>query len=178
MLKNLGKKEVRIIWVEVPDFPSYLISDEGVVKRASDGHVIRQYQTHSGLVFVTLWRDGVQYNRGMAKLVASTFIPNHIEQFDTPINLNGDRWDNSELNLAWRPRWFAVMYNRQFHENQVPMIDEPIVELSTKEVFRNSLECAIAYGLLEADLVMGIEHRTYVLPSYKQFGILAPTIDT
>jgi hypothetical protein len=44
--------------------------------------------------------------------------------------------------------------------------------LKTREVSENSLQCAQRYGLLEQDLVLSILNRTYVWPTYQEFGIL------
>ena len=68
------------------------------------------------MVFVGLFRDQEQYKRSVALLVAKAFLKQPSEFFDTPINLNGDRLDNQVINLMWRPRWFAIKYNRQFRE--------------------------------------------------------------
>jgi hypothetical protein len=92
--------------------------------------------------------------------------------FDTPINLDGDRHNNALENLTWRPRWFAIRYNQQFRYPRQYTIEEPIVDLKTGDVSENSFECAKKYGLLEEDLIFSIEHRTYVWPTYQEFGIL------
>ena len=73
-------------------------------------------------------------------------------------------------NLAWRPRWFAIKYNQQFrHPYENPIMFQ-MVDLKTGEVSENSIECAQRYGLLEQDLVLSILNRTYVWPTYQEFG--------
>jgi hypothetical protein len=117
-------------------------------------------------------RDGVQYHRSVPLLVARAFLPPITEAFDTPINLDGDRHNNRIENLAWRPRWFAVKYNQQFKHPGVYHIDAPIVDLRSGEVSVDSYQCACRYGLLEEDLVLSIQTRTYVWPTYQEFGII------
>jgi hypothetical protein len=117
-------------------------------------------------------RDGVQKHRSVPLLVAKAFLPEPPGPFDTPINLDGDRHNNHVENLAWRPRWFAIKYNQQFKYPYPSSIMSPLQDLKTGEVSENSFECAKRYGLLEHDLVLSILTRTYVWPTYQEFGIL------
>lgn len=102
-------------------------------------------------------------------MVAKAFIEKPYPQFDTPINLNGDRTDCRVENLAWRPRWFAIKYNQQFLTEHAPMITNKIRNTKTGVISQNSWECSIRYGLLELDLYVSIYNRTYVWPLYVQF---------
>jgi hypothetical protein len=105
--------------------------------------------------------------------VAKAFLPPVAGPFDTPINLDGDRHNNQVDNLAWRPRWFAIKYNKQFRHPYDNPITSPIVDLKTGIVSENSFEAAKAYGLLEQDLVLSIVNRTYVWPTYQEFAVLS-----
>lgn len=104
-------------------------------------------------------------------MVAKAFIEKPYPQFDTPINLNGDRTDCRVENLDWRPRWFAIKYNQQFVHayDRGPMITNKIRNTKTGVISQNSWACAIKYGLLELDLYVSIYNRTYVWPLYVQF---------
>ena len=117
-------------------------------------------------------RDGEQKHRSVPLLVAKAFLPDSVGAFDTPINLDGDRHNNHVANLAWRPRWFAIRYNQQFRYPQENRIMAPVVDLKTGEISENSFECAKKYGLLEKDLIFAILNRTYVWPTYQEFGIV------
>src|SRR3954470_21438611 len=101
-------------WHEIEDFFGYSVSDHGRIRTDKFGRLLALSQTQWGLVQVGLMRDGVQCHRSVPLLVAKTFLPYVGGAFDTPINLDGNRWNNHVENLAWRPRWFAVKYNRQF----------------------------------------------------------------
>jgi len=159
------------IWKEITNFDNYSISNYGRVRSEKSERILAQSQNQFGVVYVGLVRDGKQYHRSVPLLVARAFIPNQLEAFDTPINLNGDRYDNRVENLAWRPRWFAIRYNQQFRDPYMDPILDPIKDLKTNEVSENSFEAAISYGLLESDLVLSILDRTYVWPTYQQFDM-------
>jgi hypothetical protein len=128
--------------------------------------------TQFGLLQVGLMRKGQQYHRSVPLLVAKAFLPPVAGPFDTPINLDGDRRNNRVENLLWRPRWFAIKYNQQFKYPPENRINAQIADLKTGEVSENSFECAKRYGLLESDLIFSILNRTYVWPTYQEFGIL------
>jgi len=159
------------IWKEITNFDNYSISNYGRVRSEKSERILAQSQNQFGVVYVGLVRDGKQYHRSVPLLVARAFIPNQLEAFDTPINLNGDRYDNRVENLAWRPRWFAIRYNQQFRDPYMDPILDPIKDLKTNEVSENSFEAAISYGLLESDLFLSILDRTYVWPTYQQFDM-------
>ncbi len=159
-------------WEPIPLFPDYSVSDHGRVRSDKFGRLISLSVTQYGLVQVGMTRDGVQRHRSVPLLVAKAFIPEPGGPFDTPINLDGDRWNNHFSNLMWRPRWFAIKYNRQFKYPYPNSILEPIRDLKTGEVSANSRACFKRYGLLEQDLVLSILNRTYVWPTYQEFGIV------
>jgi hypothetical protein len=160
------------VWEPIPNFEDYSISSEGRVRSEKSGRILCVNQNQYGLVYVGLMQDGIQKHRSVPLLVAKAFIENRFPAFDTPINLNGDRFDNRIENLVWRPRWFAIKYNKQFREDYVHRIFSPVVETESGDISENSWECAIRYGLLEEDLVLSILNYTYVWPTYKYFQVL------
>jgi hypothetical protein len=159
-------------WKVIEWFPEYEVSNYGRIRTSKSGRILRLNLNQYGCMQVGLMHEGVQKHRSVPLLVAKAFLPPPKGPFDTPINLDGDRSNNHVENLLWRPRWFAIKYNRQFRYPYEDPILFPIVDLKTSEVSENSLECAKRYGLLEKDLVLSIANRTYVWPTYQEFGIL------
>jgi hypothetical protein len=160
-------------WKEIPDFPGYSVSDWGRVRSDRSGRILALNENQSGLVYVGLVQDGIQYHRSVPLMVSNAFIFRPFGPFDTPINLDGDRFNNHVDNLAWRPRWFAIKYHMQFKWVPEHPIEEPIIDIKTNVICENSFECAITYGLLEHELIDSIYNNTYVWPTYQQFRILA-----
>lgn len=159
-------------WKPIKEFPSYSVSDEGRVRNDSTGHVLSMHANQYGVVCVGLFQDGRQYQRSVPKIVAMAFVPHPRGPLDTPINKNGNRWDNRVENLAWRPRWYAVDYNRQFRHPYPYPIHNEIVEVATGDVFPDSFTCAIHFGLLEKDLVLSILNRTVTAITRQEFQVL------
>lgn len=159
-------------WREISNFPGYSVSSFGRIRADRSGRVLALNENQYGLLQVGLMRDGIQFHRSVPLLVASEFIPQPSSPFDTPINLDGDRTNNRVDNLVWRPRWFAIKYNQQFRQPYDNPITLPIVDLKSGELYENSFDCAKKCGFLERDLVLSIINRTYVWPTYQEFGIV------
>lgn len=160
------------LWKKISLFDEYSVSNFGRVRSDKSERILSLNLTQYGLVQVGMMREGLQRHRSVPLLVAKAFIPEPGGPFDTPINLDGDRWNNHVDNLLWRPRWFAIKYNQQFRYPYPNPIIEPLVDLKTGVVSANSRSCARQYGLLEQDLVLSILNRTYVWPTYQEFGVV------
>lgn len=161
------------IWKIIEQFENYSVSNFGRVRSNWSERILSVYANQSGLVQVGLMLGGKQFHRSVPLLVAKAFIPQPSGPFDTPINLDGDRFNNHVDNLMWRPRWFAIKYNQQFKE-EIPyenQINVPIEDIKTGEVTKNSLECAKKYGLLENEIVLAILNNLYVWPTYQRFRV-------
>lgn len=158
-------------WAPIELFEDYEVSTHGRVRSRLTGRILSLNDNQFGVQQVGLMRGGQQHHRSVPLLVAKTFLMPVAGPFDTPINLDGDRHNNRLENLTWRPRWFAIRYNQQFRHPYENPILAPVVDLKSGEVSDNSLECAKRYGLLEKDLVLSILNRTYVWPTYQEFGV-------
>ena len=159
-------------WREIPDFPRYSVSDQGQVRNDHTGRILKLSMNQYNLLTVGMMYCGTQFRRSVPLLVADAFVPGGTEVFNTPINLDGDRFNCRANNLTWRPLWFAVKYNRQFADGFSTYITRPIRNINTGEEFPDSFECSKWYGVLEWDLFQSIEQRTYVWPLYQQFEVL------
>lgn len=159
-------------WKTIKGFEKYSVSTFGYVRRDSSGRILASTPNQYGVVCVGLMQGYKQYNRSLPLLVARAFLPRSLGPFDTPINLDGNRYNNSIENLMWRPRWFAVQYNRQFRDPYDHPINRPIRDIKTGEVCQNSFLCAQRFGLLERDIVLSILNHTYTWPTYQQFQIV------
>jgi hypothetical protein len=159
-------------WKQVRGFPKYSVSNFGEIRYDARGRILVPWENQYGVVCVGLMKEGKQHHRSVPKIVATAFIPHRFGAFDTPINLDGDRHNNHVDNLTWRPRWFAVQYNRQFRVPYPHPILSPIQDVQTGKVWSNSFECAKDNGLLEKDVVLSIANRTLVWPTHQQFFVL------
>jgi hypothetical protein len=155
-------------WVEIDKFPGYSVSDWGRVLNANTGFYIKASYKPQGLPMVGLMRNGTQHKRSLPLLVASAFVPQPNEAFDTPINLNGDRSDNRFRNLLWRPLWFARKYMRQFIDDHVTFPD-PIEDVETGEHYKNSMEASTINGILDVEIYLSMMNNTYVWPTGQIF---------
>jgi hypothetical protein len=159
-------------WVPVEGFPGYSISPLGQVRKDSTRRILQPRANQYGVVYVGFMREGQRHQviRSLARLVATHFIPQPYPQWDTPINLDGDRRNCSVDNLAWRPLWYAERYNSQFSKERYDHpIEAPVREADTDEEFPNSLAAACHYGVLEREVVLSILNNTITWPTYQRF---------
>lgn len=164
-------------WREIIGFPGYSVSDGGHVKNDYTDRVLAIAENTRGIAIVglSISRDNrrMQLKRSVALLVANAFVTHARSlRFDTPINLDGDRFNNRAANLAWRPLWFARKYFQQFKVGP-QSFHRPVQELKTGEVFSSPWEAAITYGLLEQDVTYSVMSHTYVVPTYQKFRLLS-----
>jgi hypothetical protein len=128
-------------------------------------------RNQSGVTHVGMNRGGVQHKRGVARLVAERFLHhNTLDDFATPIHLDGDRTNNQANNLAWRPKWFADCYTRQWTMSGT-RVPYKIRDVDSGELFADSTEAAKAYGLLERDILASILDGVKVFPTLQRFEI-------
>lgn len=158
-------------WCEILQFPGYLVSNTGQVQNEKTGRMLSSNVNQRGIVNVSLYNRGHEFKRSVAVLVATAFVVTaRSASFNTPINLDGDRRNNRADNLLWRPRWYAMEYFKQFHD-EPNSIDEPVQEYKTGEIFKSSWEAALTFGLLDREVVRSIIRRTYAVPTYQMFQL-------
>lgn len=160
------------LWKQIRGFPGYSVSNTGLIRSDRSERILALSENQYGVVCVGMMKDGEQKHRSVPLLVMKAFNPHHRDAFDTPVNLDGDRHNNHVDNLLWRPRWFAIKYNRQFREPFSYPINEQIEEIKTGEISDNSFECAKRYGVLEEEVVLSILNHNYVWPTYQEFRIV------
>ena len=159
-------------WVLVEGFPMYSVNSLGQVRRDSFDRLVTPHANQTESVYISLMRDSRQFQRALAPIVARAFLVEPVPPFDTPINLDGDRWNCRADNLMWRPRWFAIRYHHQFREPYESHVEAPLRAREDREVFPDSFTAACRYGLLERDVVMSIVHNTYAWPTYQIFELV------
>lgn len=159
-------------WRPVRGFPGYSINPLGQVSRDSTGRLLIPRYNQYGVPYVGLMREWQQCIRSLPKLVAHAFLPQPSEIFDTPIQIDGDRSNCQADNLMWRPRWYAVLYNRQFEDRYDSPIDAPVRAKNEGERFPDSLAAAQRYGLLEREVVLSVINRTPAWPTYQYFELV------
>lgn len=159
-------------WMEIDDFPGYSVSDDGQVRNDSFGRAMSLSRNQQGQIKVGLVQNGEQHSRSVGVLVAAAFLdPPFPHHFNTVIHLDGDLSNNHADNLMWRPRWFAIKYHQQFHNGKRGYI-VPVRDVDTGERFRTSWDAALKYGLLDREIMIATENRTYVFPTSQRFEVI------
>lgn len=139
-------------WTPIKEFPNYEVSTAGRVQNAHTMRIMTGTPNQGGIPNVILTKENRHYRRAIAPLVAHTYLPPHEHYaYDTPINLDGNRFNNRVRNLAWRPLWFARKYHAQFKEPW--RYTGPVQIVETGEYFDYMQEMIIKYGLIETQVL-------------------------
>lgn len=165
-------------WEPIPGFPDYLVSDQGRVYNARTESVMAESRTMQGDLKVTLSRQGERTTRSVRVLVAEAFVapppvaPSYHKSArpDTVIVLDNNQDNVASYNLAWRPRWFAHKYARQFKlEHPSHYLNRPIENATTETVYSCVIEAALSEGLLFDDVFKSATTGMSVYPNYHNF---------
>lgn len=153
------------VYKEIEGFPGYSVSDDGQVINEY-GRPIKPSITQRGASKVTLYRGGVAFTKSLSLIVAKEHVYNDWdpEIFDTPIHLDNDLQNNRAENLAWRPRWFAIKYQKQYWQENYRTAKTPIEEVDTGEYFEGFVEPCQKYGVLWVDVFKSCTTGIHVFP--------------
>jgi hypothetical protein len=168
--------ELEEVWAEIPDFPKYVVSNLGRVMNIRTENVVKEQLTPQGIVYVPLY-GGPEKTKSVKLLVARAFLDYgeyDPKVFDTPINKDGDKTNNRVDNLAWRPRWFAVKYSRQFLIVNPNSHVGPVYDTATNMMYDNVYIVATTFGLLMRHVYRSTYAETPVFPTKQIFTIPNP----
>lgn len=165
-------------WLPIHDHPEYLVSTRGRVYNSRVDAMMSESRTLQGDLKVTLSTGGDRSTRSVRVLVAEAFVPKPITGPgfhksaipDTVIVLDNNQDNVASYNLAWRPRWFAHKYTRQFRqEHPEDYYIYPIMNTVTKATYPSIVDAATKEGLLFNDVYKSITSGLSVYPTNSTF---------
>lgn len=153
----LKEHHYKDIWEKVLDegTPSiYSVNMAGEIRNDRTGRIMSVSYNQQGIAKVTLVFGQGKTTVSVTPLVARTFLPKHnLPTFDTPINWDGDRTNNHVQNLAWRPKWFAQKYHRQFKMRDWEKTYGSILDIDTNTYYDSPQEVVYDLGVLLNELL-------------------------
>lgn len=157
-------------WRVIPEFDHYSVNSLGYIRNDESDRIMAQYPNTRGTAMIGFFKNGVQYKRAVAPIVAHAFLDAPPNDQATPINLDGDRFNNRATNLMWRPLWFARRYHRQFAD---PIcVTRPIEDMDSGMQYATSRDAAVKHGLLDKEIRIGILNRIPVWPTFQFFRLM------
>ena len=154
----------------IEDFPGYEISNHGRVYNLHRSKEMVLSPTMNGDLTVGLTRGGRQYRFSVKGLVARAFVEGESDEFNTPVLLDGDKYNLYYENIVWRPRWFAWKYARQFSHPEAWYRQGPIYEVTDGVLYATFMEAAVLNGILCSDIRRSIYHgELQVFPTGQMF---------
>lgn len=163
-------------WKDLADigYHAYEVSDQGRIRNKRTGRVLRFTTMPNGVLKVGLIPEKGELPRTItiAPTVAHAFLPIAGENFNTVININGDRSDCRVENLAWRPRWFAIKFNRQLN-NPRALVETNLIDIDSGRLYVDSRDLATSHGLLETDVILSCVNHKPMFPTRQRIRFAA-----
>lgn len=149
----------------IPGFPGYYAHYDGfITNEANDGAILSEHHNQLGYVYVVMKdSNGLRKVRQINQLICQAFKVPIYDHCRHVIHLDLDKENCFADNLEWRPKWFAVRYNRQ-HLTKSPLYSGPIEIVETGEVFPNIENAATQLGLLEKEIFDKLDTDREVFP--------------
>jgi hypothetical protein len=154
---------------KIPEFPRYGVTVDGKVINFDTDREMVLSPTQNGDLTVGMMLDGVQYRRSVKVLVAEAFVDGRSSKDNTAMLLNGDKRDLRAMNIVWRPRWFALKYDRELGYPSPIWFERPVRERRSGVVYDNIDTAAIIHGLLRNDILISIRDGRLVYPTGQVF---------
>ena len=96
--KSIKLKDSSEVFVDIPDFPGYQVSNHGRVRNKKN-KILKPYLTR-GYLRVSLYNDSGRKCKLVHRLVAEAFIPNSHNK-PAVNHINGCKTDSNVSNLEW-----------------------------------------------------------------------------
>lgn len=156
-------------WREIEDFPHYMISNYGRVKRVGQTEARKVAINDRGFPIVTLYGadSKTRYLRQINKLVADAFVPKGPFYDDPTIpensvwHIDGDLTNCRADNLTWKSRAAVLEWNEMHRTGSryKHFANTKVKNNRTGVIYENTYECAMAEGLPETVIVNRIEKQ-------------------
>lgn len=145
------------VWLEIPDFPGYEVSNAGTIRNISRQTILAERINNRGHPMVTMYRENIPYTRMVSKVVASTFLPTENRTW-SPFHLDRDLTNNATDNLEWRPRWFLHKHAIEAKSLTYILSTRPVECVTTGVRYSNIHEAACDIGGLDSGVARSAQY--------------------
>lgn len=139
-------------WRQVKAWPSYWVSDEGLVWSEASSRLLSGLTSRDGYRKIHLTGQGHHEQRFVHRLVAELWVEGSGEQVR---HIDGDKLNNRAENLAWgtcreniMDKWThgKMPHGEGHHANKIPVSDIPAIRASAE----SNTAIATRYGVSRA----------------------------
>lgn len=142
-------------------FPLYSVSDLGEVMNNNVWIAKAHMKNQHGYNFVSLYQGSRRMSRQVSALVAETFLRGMYPlEWDTIIHLDGDLDNCKASNLAYRPRSYAIRYNRAIRtaDRSKWRLEHTAIDWDGNELyFDNVVDSATHFGILMEEVLKALD---------------------
>lgn len=142
-------------------FPLYSVNDLGDVMNNDTWTAKTHFKNQNGFRFVSLYQGSRRMSRQVSALVAETFVREMYPlEWRTIIYLDGDVDNVKASNLAYRPRSYALRYNRAIRgvDRSTWYLEHVATDWDGTELyFDNVVDSATHFGILMDDVLKALD---------------------
>lgn len=145
-------------WVEVENYPNYIVSDEGQVVNRKTEHILRPQPTPNGYLIVSLCNENGACSKTVHRLVAKAFLDPSL--CDLQVNhIDGDKTNNYLWNLE-----LITSSDNHRHAFSIGLASlsfrfRPVRCIDTGEEFESMTDAAIKTGTHQGNISHVIQGR-------------------
>jgi hypothetical protein len=146
-------------WVEIEDFPGYIISNLGNIQHKDRPNTNRKVGiNHQGFPTIVLFRGQTRYVRHVNKLVAQAFLePPQYRDMIAIWHIDGDLLNCQADNLLWDRRDRVLEWNEMHRSGQPRYRTKNVMDNATGRVYTSAYECGMHVGELETAIITHID---------------------
>lgn len=143
-------------WFRLIEFPDYEMNQAGTILNYHTKRLIEPSWNGKRAFKINLRKEGKTCTRSVCRLVCRQFH-GEPEYGDTVIFRDNDPKNIHADNLFWGTRSFAWEWTHQSAKGR-PMTNRPIEQIATGDIYKNSLEAALAVMGIEKYIVLACSH--------------------
>lgn len=141
----------------IDNFPTYTISDNGVITNITNGYVKKCWQCKNGYLYVDLQYKGYRSKQPVHRLLATHFLPNP-DNKRTVNHIDGNKLNNALSNLEW------ATYSENMKHAYDTSLNRQKRKVSNKEadsLFLTRIMTGTTITALAKELHVGISQLSY-----------------
>lgn len=144
-------------WVEIRDFPDYLVSNWGRIYSVRTDTELKPRPSGWGYLQVCLSNSGIRKMKYVHRLVAEHFLPGEDEGLEVN-HIDGDKIYNHEMNLEWVTKSMNNQHSHDLGLNKGRGI--PIKVVETGQEYSSIVDCAQAVGMTPPGVKYALRYGT------------------
>lgn len=148
-------------WVPLIHFQGHEINRAGEIRNVHSGNILKTSVNQAGVRYVAIRNTtlGKYQNVAVGQLVAEAFCGPSTPDAETVLYLDGNRDNNSAINVMWSPRWHAMAFHDEIKKDDRRDRGPQIVDENGR-VYKNVMDAARHTGCLPSAIDHAVRYNS------------------